>query len=136
MFASAEKISTKEVKQNMGTQNEVFDAEVMGEQLKKLRKKVKLSQEKFAERMGMSKDTIYNYEKGKTAIPHDLIKRFCQDFNFSADYFYFETDKPLVEDNTISITDAFTKELEQCTDLEKQQLMEMLKILRMKPVAV
>ena len=41
MFASAEKISTKEVKQNMGTQNEVFDAEVMGEQLKKLRKKVK-----------------------------------------------------------------------------------------------
>lgn len=65
MFASAEKISTKEVKQNMGTQNEVFDAEVMGEQLKKLRKKVKLSQEKFAERMGMSKDTIYNYEKGK-----------------------------------------------------------------------
>ena len=56
----------------MGTQNEVFDAEVMGEQLKKLRKKVKLSQEKFAERMGMSKDTIYNYEKGKTAIPHDV----------------------------------------------------------------
>lgn len=120
----------------MGTQNEVFDAEVMGEQLKKLRKKVKLSQEKFAERMGMSKDTIYNYEKGKTAIPHDLIKRLCQEFNVSTDYFYFETDKPLVEDNTISITDAFTKELEQCTDLEKQQLMEMLKILRMKPVAV
>ncbi len=75
----------------------------------------------------MSKDTIYNYEKGKTAIPHDLIKRLCQEFNVSADYFYFETDKPLVEDNTISITDAFTKELEQCTDLEKQQLMEMLK---------
>ena len=120
----------------MGTQNEVFDAEVMGEQLKKLRKSTKLSQEKFAERFGMSKDTIYNYEKGNTAIPHDLIKRLCQEFNVSADYFYFETDKPLVEDNTISITDAFTKELEQCTDLEKQQLMEMLKILRMKPVAV
>ena len=122
MFASAEKISTKEVKQNMGTQNEVFDAEVMGEQLKKLRKKVKLSQEKFAERMGMSKDTIYNYEKGKTAIPHDLIKRLCQEFNVSADYFYFETDKPLVEDNTISITDAFTKELEQCTDLDRKSV--------------
>ena len=120
----------------MGTQNEVFDAEVMGEQLKKLRKKVKLSQEKFAERMGMSKDTIYNYEKGKTAIPHDLIMRLCQEFNVSADYFYFKTDKPLADDNMISITDAFTKELEQCTDFEKQQLMEMLKILRMKPVAV
>ena len=52
MFASAEKISTKEVKQNMGTQDEIFDAEVMGEQLKKLRKSTKLSQEKFAERFG------------------------------------------------------------------------------------
>ena len=61
----------------MGTQNEVFDTEVMGEQLKKLRKSTKLSQEKFAERFGMSKDTIFNYEKGKTAIPHDLIKRLC-----------------------------------------------------------
>ena len=104
----------------MGTQNEVFDAEVMGEQLKKLRKKVKLSQEKFAERMGMSKDTIYNYEKGKTAIPHDLIKRLCQEFNVSADYFYFETDKPLVEDNTISITDAFTKELSKLDEFDEE----------------
>ena len=120
----------------MEVRDEIFDAEQMGEQLKKLRNSLRLSQEKFAERLGMSRDTIYNYEKGKTAIPHDLIKRLCQEFNVSADYFYFETDKPLVEDNTISITDAFTKELEQCTDLEKQQLMEMLKILRMKPVAV
>ena len=134
MFAYAEKISTKEVKQNMGTQNEVFDAEVMGEQLKKLRKKVKLSQEKFAERMGMSKDTIYNYEKGKTAIPHDLIKRLCQEFNVSADYFYFNQDKPLIEETTI--TDSFTKVLQDCTDFEKQQLMDMLNIIRRKPVAV
>lgn len=120
----------------MEIQDEVFDAEVMGEQLKKLRKSLNLSQERFAERMGMSKDTIYNYEKGKTAIPHDLIKRLCQEFNVSADYFYFEKDKPLVEGFDISTKDVFSRELEQCTDFEKQQLMEMLKILRMKPVAV
>lgn len=120
----------------MGTQDEVFDAEVMGGQLKKLRKATKLSQEKFAERLGMSKDTIYNYEKGKTAIPHDLVKKLCQEFNVSADYFYFEMDKPLIEVNPIDINDAFAKEMEQCTDLEKKQLMEMLKIIRMEPVAV
>lgn len=118
----------------MGTQDEVFDAEVMGAQLKKLRKSLKLSQEKFAEKLGMSKDTIYNYEKGKTAIPHDLVKRLCQEFNVSADYFYFEIEKPLVEKYTIN--DAFEKEMGQCTDLEKKQLMEMLKVLRMRPVAV
>ena len=118
----------------MGTQDEVFDAEVMGAQLKKLRKSLKLSQEKFAEKLGMSKDTIYNYEKGKTAIPHDLVKRLCQEFNVSADYFYFEVEKPLVEKNTIN--DVFEREMGQCTDFEKQQLMEMLKVLRMRPVAV
>ena len=57
----------------MEIQDEVFDAELMGRQLKKLRNASKLSQERFAERLGMSRDTIYNYEKGKTAIPHDLI---------------------------------------------------------------
>ena len=120
----------------MGTQKEVFDAEVMGAQLKKLRKKLKLSQEKFAEKLGMSKDTIYNYEKGKTAIPHDLVKRLCQEFNVSADNFYFEKDKPLDDNEKDSGVDEFTKEMQQCTDFEKKQLMEMLKILRMKPVAV
>lgn len=69
LFTST-KFREKEVKQNMEIQDEVFDAEQMGRQLKKLRNASKLSQERFAERLGMSRDTIYNYEKGKTAIPH------------------------------------------------------------------
>ena len=112
----------------MEVRDEIFDAEQMGEQLKKLRNSLRLSQEKFAERLGMSRDTIYNYEKGKTAIPHDLIKRLCQEFNVSADYFYFNKDKPLVEETTIA--DSFTKVLQDCTDFEKQQLMDMLNIIR------
>ena len=120
----------------MGTQDKVFVPEVMGEQLKKLRKSTKLSQEKFAEKLGMSKDTIYKYEKGKTAIPHDLVKRLCKEFNVSADYFYFEMNKPMVENKTVNTNEAFTRELEQCTDFEKEQLIGMLKILRMKPIAV
>ena len=118
----------------MEVRDEIFDAEQMGEQLKKLRNSLRLSQEKFAERLGRSRDTIYNYEKGKTAIPHDLIKRLCQEFNVSADYFYFNQDKPLIEETTI--TDSFTKVLQDCTDFEKQQLMDMLNIIRRKPVAV
>lgn len=77
LFTST-KFREKEVKQNMEIQDEVFDAEQMGRQLKKLRNASKLSQERFAERLGMSRDTIYNYEKGKTAIPHQIlfIRRF------------------------------------------------------------
>lgn len=120
----------------MGTQDEAFDPEIMGKQLRKLRRSIDLTQEEFAEKMHLSKDTVSNYERGKSLIPHDLIKKLCQEFNVSADNFYFETEKPLIEDKTINISDAFSKELEQCTDFEKQQLLEMLKIIRMKPVAV
>lgn len=133
LFTST-KFREKEVKQNMEIQDEVFDAELMGRQLKKLRNASKLSQERFAERLGMSRDTIYNYEKGKTAIPHDLIKRLCQEFNVSADYFYFNIDKHLIE--PINISDSFDRTLQECTDFEKQQLMDMLNIIRRKPVAV
>ncbi len=124
------------MKYKMEIHGEAFEAEVMGVQLKKLRKSLKLSQEKFAEMLGMSKDTIFNYEKGKTAIPHDVIKRLCQEFHISADYFYFEKDKDPLSVSAALIQELFTGELEQCTELEKKQLLEMLKILRMKPAAV
>lgn len=58
LFASAEKISTKEVKQNMGTQDKVFDAKVMGKQLKILRKKIGKNQEELAEYLNLSTETI------------------------------------------------------------------------------
>lgn len=57
----------------MITQIDFFDQVIMGKQLKRLRNSTSLSQEKFAENIGMSKDSVYNYEKGKTAIPHDLV---------------------------------------------------------------
>ena len=61
----------------MITQIDFFDQVIMGKQLKRLRNSISLSQEKFAENIGMSKDSVYNYEKGKTAIPHDLVKKLC-----------------------------------------------------------
>lgn len=116
----------------METQDNLSYAEMMGEQLRKLRKSVKLSQEKFAEKMSLSRDTIYNYEKGKTAIPHDVIKSLCLEFDISADYFYSDNENPFTEFISINISDIFQKEMEKCTALEKKQLIEILKILRMK----
>ena len=118
----------------MGTQDKVFNKEVMGKQLRKLRNSTGMNQENFAEKLNLSKDTISNYERGITLIPHDVITILWQKFNVSADFFFFEIDKPLVEDDNIA--NAFTKELEECSEFEKKQLMEMLKIIRMKPVAV
>jgi len=120
----------------MGTQDKVFDAKVMGKQLKILRKKIGKNQEELAEYLNLSTETISHYERGIRPIPHDIITILCQEFNVSADNFYFEKDKPLDDNEKDSGVDEFTKEMQQCTDFEKKQLMEMLKILRMKPVVV
>lgn len=120
----------------MGTQDKVFDAKVMGKQLKILRKKIGKNQEELAEYLNLSTETISHYERGIRPIPHDIITILCGEFNVSADNFYFEKDKPLDDNEKDSGVDEFTKEMQQCTDFEKKQLMEMLKILRMKPVAV
>lgn len=42
----------------------------------------------FAEKLNVTKDTIYKYEKNKTSIPHDIIRTLCQEYHLSADYFY------------------------------------------------
>ena len=116
----------------MITQIDFFDPVIMGKQLKRLRNSISLSQEKFAENIGMSKDSVYNYEKGKTAIPHDLVKKLCVEFNVSADYFYFEIDKPLKLDIEYNKINSFEIEIAKCTDLEKKQIIEILKVIRMK----
>ena len=76
----------------MGTQDKVFNKEVMGKQLRKLRNSTGMNQENFAEKLNLSKDTISNYERGITLIPHDVITILCQKFNVSADFFFFEID--------------------------------------------
>ncbi len=86
----------------MGTQDKVFNAEVIEKQLRKLRNSTGMNQENFAEKFNFSKDTISNYERGVTLISHDVITILCQKFNVSVDFLYFEIDKRLVEDDNIA----------------------------------
>lgn len=117
--------------QNMKTQDKMNDQERMGYQLKQFRKDYGFkSQEKLAEFLGLSKDTIYNYENGKTAIPHDIIKRLCKEFNVSADYFFFGYDSTLNKDEEMNDIDAILSEkISKCSKFEKKQVLDMMEIM-------
>lgn len=54
--------------------------------LKELRITNKLSQEKFAEKLGMKQQQYSRYEVGKNEIPIEHIKKVCIVFNVSADW--------------------------------------------------
>lgn len=53
----------------------------MNERLKELRTKLGLSQEKFGERLGVTKSSISKSEKNERGITEQTIKLICREFN-------------------------------------------------------
>lgn len=58
----------------------------MGNRIKKIRKKHKMTQEQLAELLGITSDQISNIELGKSACKTDHIFLLTQIFDISADY--------------------------------------------------
>lgn len=49
--------------------------------IKRLRKKLKLSQSDFANKLGLSQNTIANYELGRRTPSEQVIRSICREFN-------------------------------------------------------
>ena len=67
----------------------------MNERLKLLRKTLKLSQDAFAERIGMKGSSISLLESGGRNITEQVIKSICREFN--VDYIWLTTDDDFIE---------------------------------------
>lgn len=63
----------------------------MGERLFNLRKNNGLSQEELAEKVGVSRQTVYKWEADKVQPTHDKIEMLCELFCVSANYLLGET---------------------------------------------
>lgn len=58
----------------------------MKDRIKKIRKELDLTQQKFADKIGMKQNTIAQYEMGRT-IPSDaIIFSICREFNVSEEW--------------------------------------------------
>lgn len=55
----------------------------MNERIKKLRKALDLTQQKFADRLGMKQNTIATYEMGRATPSDPTIKSICREFSVS-----------------------------------------------------
>ena len=58
----------------------------MNERLKKLRKTLDLTQQEFADRLGISRGNIGSYEVGKSALSDAVISLICREFNVNEDW--------------------------------------------------
>lgn len=58
----------------------------MNERIKVLRKFLKISQEEFGNRVGISKSAVSNMESGRYNATDSMIKLICKEFNINEDW--------------------------------------------------
>ena len=58
----------------------------MKDRLKKLRKTLDLTQQAFADRIGMKQNTIAQYEMGRTSPSDAIIFSICREFNVNENW--------------------------------------------------
>ncbi len=58
----------------------------MNERLKKLRKALDMTQQEFADKIGISRGNIGAYEVGKNALSDAVISLICREFNVNEEW--------------------------------------------------
>ncbi len=58
----------------------------MKERIKKIRKALDLTQQKFADKLGVKRNTIAMYEMGKTSPSQQTINSICREFNVNKEW--------------------------------------------------
>lgn len=71
-----------------------IDKKIVGENLKLFRKENKITQEKLAKELNVSRTTITEYERGTNLIATPFLYTICKKYNISADYLLGKIDEP------------------------------------------
>lgn len=71
--------------------------EDIGRKLRTLRKGKKLTQQDVADRLGLVRATVSNYEVGKRTPHLSLLKRFAEFYGVTLDYFGVSTNDEIFE---------------------------------------
>lgn len=88
LFGLTEKLQYSTIKKDELNPN------VIGKNLKEIRKELKLTQEKLADIVGCSYGTIAGYEIGRYTISTPVLYKICKKYHISADYVLGRTNNP------------------------------------------
>lgn len=58
----------------------------MNNRIKQLRKKLNLTQQEFANRLGLKRNSVANYETGRNTPIDPIITSICREFNVNEDW--------------------------------------------------
>ena len=92
----------------------------IGERISELRKELKIQQDEFADRIGVSRQALSLWETGKQIPRADTIAEICVKFNVDAHYFYSDA-SPTPEAEAEEEEKAKKQEAETPTVTEEKQ---------------
>lgn len=99
----------------------------MNERLKKLRKTLDLTQQKFGERIGVKGNTIAQYELGRNEPIDAVINLICREFNVNEEWLRTGTgDMFLAVDRNADIAKLTKMLLDEESDSFKNRFISML----------
>lgn len=99
----------------------------MNERLKKLRKTLDLTQQEFADRIGIARGNIGAYEVGKNAPSDAVISLICREFNVNEEWLRSGTgDMFLPVDRNADIAKLTKMLLDEESDSFKNRVISML----------
>ncbi|QQE75685.1 helix-turn-helix transcriptional regulator [Brevibacillus composti] len=108
---------------------------LMGQRIKSLREKHGMSQDELANRLGMNRTNVSNYESGRTVPPGNIIKELADLLKTNADYLLgrsetsdslsiYDTDSEDLDDDIRTIQRAAKK----MSHKDRKRMMEIIKL--------
>lgn len=99
----------------------------MNERIKQLRKALDLTQQKFAERLGVKRNTVGQWECGINALTDQVITSICREFNVNENWLRNGTGDMFLQTNRNADIARLTKELlSEESDSFKNRFISML----------
>ena len=98
----------------------------MNERLKKLRKKLDITQQEFADRIGIKRNSFANYETGRNKPIDAIIKSICREFNVNEEWLRTGIGEMFIEEDFFFL-DNFAKS-NNLTDIEKKLILGFMKL--------
>ena len=83
----------------------------MNERVKEVRKTMKLSGEKFGERLGVGKTAISLIESGKNNLTEQMIISICREFDVNEEWLRYGTGEMFIERTSDEEIEAFIGDL-------------------------
>ena len=98
----------------------------MNERLKKLRNKLNLTQQEFADKIGSKRNTIAKYETSTNTPSTAVITLICKTFNVNEEWLRTGIGEMFVEEDFFSLDDYAKSN--NLTDIEKKLILGFMKL--------